>query len=982
MTDLQSANSQFANSNERNKHATGVNTDKPLRFTFDGRQYTGFEGDTLASALLANGIKLVARSFKYHRPRGVITSGSEEPNAIVELGTGARTEPNTRATMILLFDGLVATSQNRWPNLKFDVNNINNVFSRFLVAGFYYKTFMWPAKAWMFYESIIRKAAGLGTATREFDPDRYDKFNDFCDVLVVGAGPAGLSSALTLAKQGKKVIIADEHPTPGGMARYDSDEQTKAWISQQWAELEAMDNVKVLASTTVFGAYDGGCFGALEHANQENDYSPRLRYRRIYANSAVYATGALERPIVFGNNDLPGVMLAYALSAYVNYYGVVPGRNIVIFTNNDSVYRLATDLLMLGCQVTVVDSRADNELSAQLRDSGGQVYNNAVVADAKGRLQVDKVSIHQQGINFEQDCDILAMSGGWTPTVHLQSHLGSKPIFDDELLTINLTELKTEKTITVGSAAGIWDHEACIRSGEMAADGESAQALQSNSNATQALYYVPQSKGKSLVDYQNDVALPDIQLAEREGYRSVEHVKRYTTLGMATDQGKTANINALAILAEARGCSMQQVGTTTFRPPYTPVAMGAYVGRSVGQHFSPVRCTGIHHWHETNGAVMLDVGQWKRPQYYPLNASETLRDAYVREMTHVRTKVGMVDVTTLGKICIQGVDAAELINRVYLNRFDTLKVGKVRYGVMLREDGFIYDDGTTTRIAENEYMMTTTTANAAGVLLFLERLTQVVWPQLKVHVFSVTDQWAGIALAGPNSRKVLEQVVDDADVSNDALPFMGFIETTIGGVLARVYRISFSGELAYEINVPADYGESVWEYFMEKGSEFELKPYGTEAMGALRIEKGHVVSAELDGRTTVQDIGFGKMLENCKKPIFIGQHYARREIFNDPERMQLVGLVSTDKAKAFKNGSQILADADITQTPVDTLGHVTSMTYSPERDENLALAYLQGGLAKWEGKTVYAHFPLRDLTVEAKVISPHFIDPQGERLHG
>ena len=971
-----------ANNNARNKSASGINTEKPLGFTFDGRQYTGFEGDTLASALLANGVKLVARSFKYHRPRGVITAGSEEPNAIVELGTGARTEPNTRATMIPLFEGLVATSQNRWPSLKFDINNINNLFSRFLVAGFYYKTFMWPAKAWMFYESIIRKAAGLGTASRAFDPDRYEKFNAFCDVLVVGAGPAGLSSALALAKQGKKVIIADEHTAPGGMALYESNNDTGSWIADQLSQLEGLDNVKVLPSTTVFGAYDGGCFGALEHARNKNDYSPRLRYHRIYADSAVYATGALERPIVFGNNDLPGVMLAYALSAYVNYYGVIPGKNCVIFTNNDSVYRLATDLLNIGCQVTVVDSRADHEFSSQLRDAGGLVYNNAVVADARGLLQVERVSIYQQGIRFDQDCDVLAMSGGWTPTVHLQSHLGSKPIFDDELVTINLTQLKTDKTITVGSAAGIWNHDDCIRSGEMAAEGESAQQLQSNSNATEALYYVPQSKAKSLVDYQNDVALPDIQLAEREGYRSVEHVKRYTTLGMATDQGKTANVNALAILAEARGCSMQQVGTTTFRPPYTPVAMGAYVGRSIGQHFSPVRCTAMHDWHQNNGAVMLNVGQWKRPQYYPLNSSETLRDAYVREMAHVRSKVGMVDVSTLGKICIQGVDAGEFINRIYLNRFDTLKVGKVRYGVMLREDGFVFDDGTTTRIAQNEYMMTTTTANAASVLLFLERLTQVVWPELKVHVFSVTDQWAGIALAGPDSRKLLEQVVDDTDVSNEALPFMGFVETTIGGVRARLFRISFSGELAYEINVPADYGESVWDYFLEKGSQFEVKPYGTESMGALRIEKGHVVGAELDGRATVQDIGFGKMLENCKKPIFIGQHYARRELFNDPDRMKLVGLVSADKAQAFKNGSQILAQAQITQTPVDTLGHVTSMTYSPELDQNLALAFIRGGLAQWEGETVYAHFPLRDLTVEARVVSPHFIDPEGERLHG
>lgn len=982
MTSKDSPGGKFNGACARNKNASGINYEKPLKFTFDGRQYTGFQGDTLASSLLANGVKLVGRSFKYHRPRGVISAGSEEPNAIVELETGNRTEPNTRATMIPLYNGLVATSQNRWPSLRYDVSSINNLFSRFLVAGFYYKTFMWPAKAWMFYEGIIRKAAGLGTATREFDPDRYEKVNAFCDVLVVGGGPAGLSCALALAEQGKKVMLADEHPALGGMARYVSDEKTKIWLAEQLSRLESLDSVTLLPSTTVFGAYDGGCYGAVENVTQDNEFSPRLRYLRIYADRAVYATGALERPVVFGNNDLPGVMLAYALRAYLNYYGVIPGKNIVIFTNNDSVYALAHDLLNHDCRITVVDYRKDNNHSRKLRENGGQVFNNAVVADAKGWQQVGRISIYQQGLRFNQNCDILAMSGGWTPTLHLQSHLGCKPVFDDELLTINLSRLKTETSITVGSAAGIWDHRGCIESGLMAADDKSAEQLQSNSNATEALYYVPQSKGKSLVDFQNDVAMPDILLAEREGYRSVEHVKRYTTLGMATDQGKTANVNALAILAKARGCSMKQVGTTTFRPPYTPVALGAFAGRSVGSHFSPVRRTGMHNWHEKNGAVMLNVGLWQRPRHYPLDESETVVDAYVREMKHVRNKVGMVDVSTLGKICIQGVDAVELINRVYLNRFDTLKIGKVRYGVMLREDGFVFDDGTTTRISENEYLMTTTTANAASVLLFLERLTQIVWPALDVHVFSVTDQWAGIALAGPDSRKVLEKVIDDGDVSNQALPFMGYLETAICGIQARIFRISFSGELAYEINVPADYGESVWEYFMDKGGEFDLKPYGTECMGALRIEKGHVVGAELDGRAAVQDIGLAKMLNNCKKTVFIGQHYARRELFNDPERMQLVGLVSADKTQAFKNGSQILAQAEFSQAPVDSLGHVTSMTYSPERDEQIALAFINGGLARWQGKTVYAHFPLHNSTIEAKVVSPHFIDPEGERLHG
>ncbi len=965
----------------RNRNATGINFDKPIRFSFDGKSYSGYEGDTLASALFANNVKLIGRGFKYHRPRGVISAGSEEPNGIVELGSGARLEPNTRATMISLFDGLEATSQNRWPSLKFDVSSINNVFSKFLVAGFYYKTFMWPAKAWMFYEAIIRRAAGLGKATKEFDPDRYDRVNVFCDVLVVGGGVAGISAALALAEQGKKVIIADEHSRLGGMARFDSGEQTR-WLTEQLEKLEQWDNVTVMPATTVFGAYDSGDYGAVEQVRSNNDFSPRLRYWRINAAKAVYATGALERPIVFGNNDLPGVMLAYALKAYVNYYGVIPGQNITIFTNNDSVYSLAKDLDRLDCNVTIVDSRADHELADEVRQSGVQVYCNAVVTDARGWQRVEKVAIKQQGLEFDQSCDVLAMSGGWTPTLHLQSHRGSKPIFDDQLVTLNLSTLKTDHSITVGAAAGIWSHEDCIRSGEMAANGETGESLQSNSNRTEAFWYVPESKHKQVVDYQNDVALTDIQLAEREGFRSVEHTKRYTTLGMATDQGKTANVNALAILAEARGCTMQEVGTTTFRPPYTPVAMGAFSGRSVGYHFAPVRRTGIHHWHEQNGGIMLNVGQWQRPHYYPVSSSETLGQAYVREMKHVRTKVGIVDVSTLGKICIQGSDAGELVNRVYLNRFDTLKVGKVRYGVMLREDGFVYDDGTTTRIAENEYLMTTTTANAASVMLFLEHLTQIVWPELRVQVFSVTDQWAGIALAGPDSRNVLERVVDDTDVSNEALPFMGYLEATIGGVEARIYRISFSGELAYEINVPADYGESVWQYFLDKGKEFDIKPYGTESMGALRIEKGHVVAAELDGRMTVQDIGFGKMLENCKKPVFIGQHYARREAFNESDRLQLVGLVSTDKTKAFKNGSQLLTQAEITQTPVDSLGHVTSMTYSPELGENIALAFITGGLEQWQDKTVYAHYPVRDLVVEAKVVSPHFLDPQGERLHG
>lgn len=988
-----------------------INRDKPISFTFDGKRYDGFEGDTLASALLANDVKLVARSFKYHRPRGIFSAGPEEPNALIGLRGGDRQEPNTRATVAELYDGLIAKSQNRWPNLKYDTQALNQLIARFIPAGFYYKTFMGPfsnTKLWMMFEKIIRRSAGMGTGTHLPDPDRYERRSAHCDVLIIGGGPAGLSAALAAGGTGARVILIDETPAWGGRLKQDRSEIDGApatdWVARTVETLQAMDNVRLLPRTTGFGYYDGNLIGCVErvsdHVAIPQDHRPRQRWWQIRAGQVVLATGALEQPLVFGNNDRPGVMLAGAVRAYINEFGVLPGRRAVIFTNNDDAYRTALDLVAAGGTVrAVVDARSapESDLIATVRAAGIEVLTGQAVVDTTGRFGVQSVDIMPLvgGTVRRVECDLLAISGGWQPSVHLSSQTGARPVWSaDTCCFLPGDPRRPERS--AGAAAGQFSLFACLSEG-LVRGAEAAAAAgfkpqrswdvplvaQERPARTEPLWEAPdpgRGHPKKFVDHQDDVAASDVKLAHREGYVSVEHLKRYTTLGMGTDQGKTSNITGLAIMASLRGEPIQAVGTTTFRPPYTPIAIGAMGGSFRGQHYKPRRRSPMHDWHQAKGCEWIPAGLWDRPRYYPERPDEPLREAYIRETRQTRDSVGICDVTTLGKIDIQGPDAAEFLNRVYTNGFAKLPVGKARYGLMLREDGLVDDDGTTSRLGDNHFVMTTTTANAVSVMTKLEFYLQAVWPDLRVKVVSVTEQFAAIALAGPNSRKVMQQLVD-LDLTDAAFPFMACASCkTVDGVPARLFRISFSGELAYEFNVPSDWGQQVWGRLMALGAADGITPYGLEALGNMRIEKGHVAGAELDGRTTAADLGLGKMLSGKKD--FIGKALAERAGFTGEDRKKLVGLVPVDGKTMLPNGSQIIEEADKdAPRPVKMIGHVSSNGFSPELDLPIALGLLEGGLAR-EGETVLIANPLKNLYVPAQVRNPHFVDPEGARLHG
>lgn len=988
-----------------------IDRDKPISFTFDGKRYEGFAGDTLASALLANDVKLVARSFKYHRARGIFSAGPEEPNALVGLRGGARQEPNTRATVAELYDGLTATSQNNWPNLKYDTQALNQLIARFIPAGFYYKTFMGPfsnTKLWMFFEKHIRRAAGMGTATHQPDPDRYERSSAHCDVLIVGGGPAGLSATLAAGGTGARVILVDETPDLGGrlkQERVEMDGQSaESWLAQTLETLSAMDNVRILTRTTAFGYYDGNLIGCIErvadHFPEPPDNLPRQRWWQIRAAQVVLATGALEQPLVFGNNDRPGIMLAGAVRSYINQYGVLPGRRAVIFTNNDDAYRTALDVIAAGGAVrAVIDARSapESALITAVKDAGVEVLFGHAVVNTHGTYALQSVEVMPMvgGSTRSLDCDLLAISGGWQPSVHLPSQTGARPVWNADLCCFTPGAPKRPER-SAGAAAGQFSLYACLSEGLVRGTEAAATAGFTSDKTwdvplvtmeqparTEPLWEAPDPLAghpKKFVDHQDDVAASDVKLAHREGFVSVEHLKRYTTLGMGTDQGKTSNITGLAIMASLRGEPIQAVGTTTFRPPYTPVAIGAMGGSFVGQHFKPRRRSPMHDWHDGKNCEWIPAGLWDRPRFYPQTSGESLRDAYIRETKQTRQSVGICDVTTLGKIDIQGPDAAEFLNRVYTNGFAKLPVGKARYGLMLGEDGQVFDDGTTSRLAENHFVMTTTTAKAVSVMVKLEFYLQAVWPDLKVKAVSVTEQYAAIALAGPNSRKVMQKLVD-LDLTDGNFPFMACASCkTVDGVPARLFRISFSGELAYEINVPSDWGQQVWGRLMDLGAEDGIVPYGLEALGNMRIEKGHVAGAELDGRTTAADLGLGKMLSGKKD--FLGKALAMRDGLTAEGRKKLVGLVPVDGKSALPNGSQIIEEKDRdAPRPVKMIGHVSSNGFSPELDLPIALGLLEGGLVR-EGDTVLIANPLKDVYVPAIVRNPHFVDPEGTRLHG
>jgi len=988
-----------------------IDRDRPLAFRFDGRTYTGFAGDTLASALLANGVKVVGRSFKYHRRRGIFGAGVEEPNALIALREGNRQEPNLRATGIELFDGLTAASQNRWPSLDFDVGGINNIFSRFLPAGFYYKTFMWPGNAWMFYERIIRAAAGLGKAPLLGDPDYYERRHVHCDVLVVGAGPSGLSAALAAGRSGARVILVDDGAALGGSLRgwpaSIDDIPALAWVDQVAEELASLANVRVLRRATAFGYYDQNllaiCERITDHLATPPPHQPRQRLWWVRAHQVVLATGAIERPVVFANNDLPGVMLASAVRTYQLQYAVKCGRRAVVFANNDSAYACVSALMGGAVPVSaVVDARSagPGRAAREIVDSAGvELVTGSAVVNALGKKSLAGVEImtladggnRVSGNARSIDCDLLCVSGGWNPTVHLFSQSQGKLRYDERIASF-VPDQSRQAERSAGAARGSFALGDCLREGE-AAGAEAARMTGFTPPAgvstvrcddfaeapVEALWAVPLPRGrrgKRFVDLQNDVTAEDLALAQREGYHSVEHLKRYTTLGMGTDQGRTSNVIGLAILAGLQGTDIPNVGTTTFRPPFTPVTLGAVAAREVGADLAPLRLSPMHDWHAQAGANFVTVGLWLRAQYYA-RRGEGMMDAINREALAVRNAVGMVDVSTLGKIAIQGRDSAEFLERVYINRWTNLKVGRCRYGFMLREDGFILDDGTTTRIGENSFYMTTTTAQAGPVMAHLEFYAQTVWPELHVHFTSVTDQWAGMAIAGPRAREVLARACEGSDVGNEALPFMGYLECRIAGVPVRLLRMTFSGEMAYEVHTPSDYGTRVWETLMAAGQSFGITPYGTEAMSVLRIEKGHVVGAELDGRTAPADFGFERMQK--KDVDFIGKRSLERPALAYGPRKHVVGLTSED-GRMIPRGAQVVWNPTAAK-PVEMLGYVSSTCFSPNLDNYIALALLDDSDA-YQGKILYASSPLTSSHVPVRVGHSVFIDPEGARPRG
>ena len=985
-----------------------INRDKKISFKFNGKKYFGYKGDTLASALLANGVHLVGRSFKYHRPRGFVGAGVDEPNAKVQLYyKGANTEPNANATEVELVEGLIARSQNCWPSVSFDFGAINNLLNKFFPAGFYYKTFMWPKSFWYkIYEPIIRKAAGLGIAPLKPDPDKYEHKYEYCDVLVAGSGPSGLSSALSAAKNGARVILAEDKVRFGGSLLTDEvtigNKKGKEWADEIISQLKSMPNVIVKNRSQVFGYYDHNmmvmCERTKDHIENPSEFTPRQKLWYIRAKEVIISTGSIERPLTFGNNDRPGIILASAAREYMKVYGVLVGKKPIIFTNNDSAYDTAIDFKKNGIDPIIIDTREDSQSSVanEAKSLNISIKFSHGVVNTKGYLRLNSATIgkfNSDKSGYEKleniSCDCICVSGNWTPTVHLASQSGNKLKFNETLDAFIPNQSKQNEN-TIGSAKGSFTLKESLEDGfkkgfELSnkITGKNEKSITPTSNEKNygqhdKFWCMPLPKNKHykrFVDFQNDVAVSDIELAVREGFKSIEHVKRYTTLGMATDQGKTSNLNGLQLVSDIEKKIIPEVGHTTFRPPYTPITIGAIVGREVGKHYRPTRKSPIHEWHEKNNAVFVDAGLWLRPRYYK-KGNENLLEASTREARNVRKNVGVCDVTSLGKIDIKGADSAVFLNRVYTNAWMKLPIGKGRYGVMLREDGIVFDDGTTTRISENHFHMTTTTAQAANVLSHLEYYLQVVWPELDVNVVSTTEQWAGAALAGPNSRKLLGKLFKNIDVSNEGIQFMGYKESDLFGVPARIFRISFSGELAYEINVESDYGIFMWKKIIELGKEMNIEPYGTEALSTLRIEMGHVAGSEIDGRVISSDLSLEGMLS--KKKDFIGKRSLFREAFVNPNREKIVGVIPIDKKTMIPEGSHLVNDGNAT-LPNPKLGHVSASCWSVEYNNPFSLAILQDGKNKI-GKKLYAVSPLKNKNIPVEIISSHYVDPKGERV--
>jgi sarcosine oxidase subunit alpha len=986
-----------------------VDREAPCRFTFDGRAFDGFRGDTLASALLANGVRVAARSFRYHRPRGVFAIGSDEPNALVQLGTGPWTEPNTRATVAELFDGLTATSQNRWPSLRVDLLSVFDRLSPLLAAGFFYRTFKWPARAWTLYERAIRRVAGLGRAPAAADPDTYEQRHAHCDVLVIGAGPAGLAAAAAAADHGADVIVIDEHPHAGGWlcrerARIGGGDGA-AWAARTAARLSARTNVRLLLRTTAFGYYDHDCVALAERladhcppAQRAASRLPRQRLWRVRARRVVLATGALEQPLVFANNDLPGILLAGAARGYVNQFRVRPGRSAVVATNNDSAWRTAFDLHDAGVAVAaLVDARADVDprLREGLRSRGIRFVPASGVVRARGRMAVTAVEVSafrdgrwQDGITEVIACDLLCVSGGWAPALHLHAQSGGRNRYDESLAAF-VPDTPKQSGRSAGAAAGIWDLGACLANGVTAgtdaalACGAAAVrapvppvAVLDGTAAPLLPLPPPAVRGKRFVDLQNDVTVDDIELAHREGYRSVEHLKRYTTLGMGTDQGKTSNLAGLTLLAAARGDPVPAVGTTTFRPPYTPVTLATLAGEARAGHLAPVRRTPMHGLHEKAGAVFTDHELWRRPARFP-RRGETASATVAREYAAVRDAIGVTDLSTLGKFEIRGVDCVEFLNRAWMNAFPGAEPGRVRHGVLLRDDGLVLDDGLVTCLAPEHWYFTCSTTRAAEVQTHLEFLLDALWPELDVHLVPATEQWAVVCVAGPRGRAWLDRLVTGARGGLAALGPGRATAGAVAGLPARLIRSGFCGTWACEIHVPAGAGADLWRRLLAEGGGEAVTPFGLDALHVLRIAGGHpVAGAEIDGRTCPYDLGLEHLLERDGR--FVGFHGLQRPALQRADRLQLVGLLAADPDQPLREGAQLVA-SEPDHGFGAAIGHITSATFHPGLRRHIALALLRGGRGR-HGATIHVADPLRDgrRRRAATVVAPPFQDAAPE----
>ena len=995
-----------------NRLSTGgrIDRSKPLNFRFNGRKLQGYAGDTLASALLANGVTIVGRSFKLHRPRGVVGAGAEEPNAIMQVGEGACAQPNLRATQVELHEGLVARSTKGWPGVRFDLASVNDWFGRVFSAGFYYKTFMRPMSWWPIYERFIRASAGFGSAPEEPDPDDYEHFNAHCDVLIAGGGPAGLMAARTAAAAGARVILADDQNEFGGSLLGADDEiggaPASEWVQKCVAGLSASENVTLLPRSTVFGYHDHNFLTIAErctdHLPEAERHGVRQRLWRVRAKQVVLAQGAFERPLAFCNNDRPGVMLASAVSRYIRRYAVRPGQRAVVFTNNDSAYTTAIDLARAGIKAVIVDSRASGagSLAEQAAAAGVSVLAGHIVTDVVGKRRVRGVAVAgwsgdpsytvESSIHIE--CDLLAMSGGWNPAVHLHSQAGGKNTWDAERHCF-VPGVAVQANVSAGACNGKWSLYECLRDGLESGkevisrcgldvpDVTLPSAEQGHDNPMQALWRVPADTEpdrcpKQFLDYQNDTSVADVRLAVREGYRNVEHVKRYTALGFGTDQGKLGNINGMAVLAECLGKPIPEVGTTTFRPAYTPVTFGTGAGESVGDLYDPVRKTALHEWHVVAGAPMENVGQWHRPWYFPRNG-EDLHAAVARECVATRQSLGIMDASTLGKIDARGPDVVEFLERIYTHNVGKMNIGRCAYGIMLGEDGMLMDDGVMARLGEQQFYLTTTTGGAANVLAWLESWLQTEWPELEVYLTSLTDHYSTIAVVGPNSRKVLQKVGCSIDIENDSFSFMSVQDAVLGGCPVQLFRVSFSGELAFEINIDSRYALDMWQRLMDAGAEFDITPYGTETMHVLRAEKGFViVGQDTDGSVTPVDLAMNWLLSKDKD--FLGRRSLARPDCQREDRKQLVGLLSSDESTVLPEGTQLIDDPEA-QIPVPMCGHVTSSYASACLGHPIALALVAGGRAR-KDETIYAALPGR-APLPVRIVSPVFYDAKGERQH-